>query len=46
MKIVGFDIYGRPGDAILEAMIRAGGPGFPVRIKPQPVGGYVRLKPR
>jgi hypothetical protein len=44
MEIVSFDIYGRPGDAILETMTRAGGPEFPVRIKSQPVGGYIRFE--
>ena len=45
MEIIGFEVYGDPGEAILSAMQRAGGGGIPLTLMPHGVGGYVRMKP-
>lgn len=45
MDIVGFEVYGDPGEAILEAMQRAAGGAVPVTLVPRRVGGYLRLRP-
>ena len=44
MEIVGIEIYGRPGDAVLATMMRIAGSGAALSIKPQPIGGYLRLR--
>jgi len=44
MEVVSFEIYGRPSDAVLETMTRAGGSGVTLKTKPQPIGGYIRFK--
>jgi hypothetical protein len=44
MEVVSFEIYGRPSDAVLETMTRAGGSGVTLKIRPQPIGGYIRFK--
>jgi len=44
MEIVSFEIYGRPSDGLLEMMMRIAGTGVTLSVKPQPVGGYIRLK--
>jgi hypothetical protein len=44
MEIVSFEIYGKPSDSVLEAMKKIAGSGVTLNIKPQPVGGYIRLK--
>ena len=43
MEVVSFEIYGRPSDAVLETMTRAGGSGVTLKIRPQPIGGYIRF---
>jgi len=45
MEIVSFEIYGKPSDTVLEAMKKIVGSGVTLNIKPQPVGGYIRLRP-
>ena len=45
MEIVGWQIYGRPSDAVLEAMLKIAGPKVTLSIKPQPIGGYIRFSP-
>lgn len=45
MQIVRFEIYGKPSDAVLQAMMKIAGSGVTLSIKPQPVGGYLRFKP-
>lgn len=44
MEIVSFEIYGRPSDTVLEMMKQIAGTGVTLNIKPQRVGGYMRLK--
>ena len=44
MEIVSFEIYGSPGDTVLEMMQQAAGSRVALNIKPQPIGGYIRLK--
>ena len=44
MEIVSFEIYGRPGDKILEMMQQAAGSTIPLQLNPQPLGGYIRLQ--
>jgi len=44
MEIVSFEIYGKPSDTVLEAMKKIVGAGVTLNIKPQPIGGYIRLK--
>lgn len=45
MEIVSFDIYGKPSDAVLEAMMKIAGSGVTLNLKPHLIGGYIRLKP-
>jgi hypothetical protein len=45
MEIVSWQIYGRPSNAVLEGMLKIAGPRVTLSIKPQPIGGYIRLKP-
>jgi hypothetical protein len=44
MEIVGFDVYGTPSKMVLESMLKMVGPRATVNLKPQPAGGYIRLK--
>jgi hypothetical protein len=46
MEIESFEIYGRPSDKILAGMMQIAGSGVTLDIKPQSVGGYIRLKSR
>jgi len=43
MEIVGFDVYGTPSRMVLESMLKTI-PGAKVTMKPQPAGGYIRLR--
>ena len=43
MEIVGFDVYGTPSKMVLDSMLKMI-PGAKVMLKPQPAGGYIRLK--
>ncbi len=45
MDIVSFEIYGDPGDALLETMMKITSTGVAVHLKPHQIGGYIRLKP-
>jgi quinol monooxygenase YgiN len=45
MEIVSWQIYGRPNNAVLEAMLKIAGPKVTLSIKPQPIGGYIRFSP-
>jgi quinol monooxygenase YgiN len=45
VEIVSFEVYGRPGARILEMMQQAAGSAIALNLKPQPLGGYIRLKP-
>jgi hypothetical protein len=44
MEIVSFEIYGQPGEHTMEMMQQAAGGGINVSIKPDRLGGYIRLK--
>jgi len=44
MEVVSFDVYGTPSDEVLQMMMQIAGSGVALRIKPQPLGGYIRLK--
>ena len=46
MEVESFEIYGRPSDNILAGMMQIAGSRVTLDIKPQSVGGYIRLKPR
>jgi hypothetical protein len=46
MEIESFEIFGRPSDNILAGMMQIAGSGVTLDMKPQSVGGYIRLKPR
>ena len=46
MEIESFEIYGRPSDKILAGIMQIAGSGVTLDIKPQSVGGYIRLKSR
>jgi quinol monooxygenase YgiN len=44
VEIVSFEIYGKPADTVLEKMLQIVGSGVGLSIKPQLIGGYIRLK--
>jgi hypothetical protein len=46
VKILSFEIYGKPTDAILERMMQIAGSGIALNIKPQLLGGYIRFRPK
>jgi hypothetical protein len=39
-----FEIYGTPSDQVLSTMRQEAGPGVDLVVKPQPMGGFIRLK--
>lgn len=43
MEIVGFDVYGTPSKMVLDSMLKMI-PGAKVTMRPQPAGGFIRLK--
>lgn len=43
IEIVSFEIYGNPSDAVLDMMMKIVGSGIALNIKPQRIGGYIRL---
>ena len=45
VEILGFEIYGKPTDTILERMMQIVGSRIALNIKPQLIGGYIRFKP-
>ena len=46
VEIESFEIYGKPSDTVLAGMLQIAGSGVTLNIKPQSVGGYIRLKSR
>jgi len=38
-----FEIYGTPSDRVLSMMRQEAGPGVDLIVKPQPLGGFIRL---
>ena len=45
VEILSFEIYGKPADSVLELMMQIVGSRIALNIKPQLIGGYIRLKP-
>ncbi len=45
VEILGFEIYGKPADPVLERMMQIVGSRIALNIKPQLIGGYIRFKP-
>jgi hypothetical protein len=45
VEILGFEIYGKPADTVLERMMQIVGSRIALNIKPQLIGGYIRFKP-
>lgn len=45
LEPVALDVYGNPGDQILQAMKQATGPGVSIKLNPDGLGGFVRLLP-
>jgi hypothetical protein len=45
VEILSFEIYGKPADTVLEHMMQIVGSRIPLNIKPQLIGGYLRIKP-
>jgi hypothetical protein len=43
VEILGFEIYGKPADAVLERMMQIVGSSIPLNIWPQLIGGYIRF---
>ncbi|PKN88458.1 MAG: hypothetical protein CVU46_00805 [Chloroflexi bacterium HGW-Chloroflexi-8] len=43
MEIIGFDVYGTPNQSVLDTMLRMIN-GAKVIIRPELVGGYIRIK--
>jgi hypothetical protein len=43
VEILSFEIYGKPTDAVLENMMQIVGSGITVNIRPQLIGGYIRV---
>jgi hypothetical protein len=44
MESGSFEIYGKPSDSVLAALKKTVGTGVTLNIKPQHIGGYIRLK--
>jgi len=44
IEIISFEIYGKPSDAVLDLMMQIAGSGVGLSIKPQRIGGYIRLR--
>ena len=43
VEILSFEIYGKPTETVLEGMMQIVGSGITVNIRPQLVGGYIRV---
>lgn len=43
IDVISFEIYGKPGDTVLHRMMQIVGSGVALNIKPQRIGGYIRL---
>jgi quinol monooxygenase YgiN len=43
VEIVSFEIYGKPTETVLESMMQIVGSGITLNIRPQPIGGYMRV---
>jgi hypothetical protein len=45
VEILGFEIYGKSAETVLERMMQIVGSQIALNIKPQLIGGYIRFKP-
>jgi len=45
VEILGFEIYGKPTEAVLERMMQIVGSPITLNIRPQLIGGYIRFNP-
>ena len=45
LEVVHWEIYGDPGDEVMETMKRFAASGITMNVKPHSVGGYIRFKP-
>jgi quinol monooxygenase YgiN len=45
MQVVSIEIYGTPSQAVLDRMMQIAGSGVALSLKPESIGGYIRLKP-
>lgn len=43
IESAGIDIYGMPNEGVLQMMEQIAGSGLPVSVRPQHLGGYLRL---
>jgi hypothetical protein len=43
VEILSFEIYGKPNDTVVERMMQIVGSGITVNIRPQLIGGYIRV---
>jgi hypothetical protein len=43
VEILSFEIYGKPADTVLERMMQIVGSRIALNIKPQLIGGYIRV---
>jgi hypothetical protein len=43
VEILSFEIYGKPTETVLEGMMQIVGSGITVNIRPQLIGGYIRV---
>ena len=44
VEIASFEIFGQPSQAVMERSMQIAGSGVTVTIKPNSIGGYIRLK--
>ena len=43
VEILSFEIYGKPTDTVVERMMQIVGSSITINIKPQLIGGYIRV---
>jgi hypothetical protein len=43
VEILSFEVYGKPADMVLERMMQIVGSGITLNIRPQLIGGYIRV---
>jgi hypothetical protein len=43
IESAGMEIYGTPNDGVLQMMGQIAGSGLPISVRPQHLGGYIRL---
>jgi len=46
LQAVRWEIYGDPGDEVMEEMKKFAASGIAMTVKPHSVGGYIRFKPQ